>query len=91
MHKLLTSTEVAKRVGLSAVAFNKHLQNKGVMYRRGRESRKHKGVHKPYWWIDDDYLKFGVNKIQFTGGSIPRWYESRVDEFINSIGLGGVL
>ena len=87
---LLSSTDVGKRIGMSAVMVNKVLKEKGVMYRRGRPSKKLKGVIKPYWWIADEWIAFGVNQRNHHGGSTPKFFSDKVDELTLEIEQGGL-
>jgi len=81
----LTTTQVAKRLNISAIKLNKILIEKGVIYRRGRPAKSEKGKYRPYYWIDDKFIKYGFNKVNARGGSSPRWYGYMVNEFIRDV------
>jgi len=88
MANLLTSTDVAKRAGLSAVKLNAILYSKGILNKRGRPSKKDPKVFKPFWEILE--FKFGKNIPSHHGGGVVKFYPHMVDELLVEAGLGGL-
>jgi len=93
---LLTSTQVAKRAGLSVHAFHKikKLYNpmdfeSSILNHRSRPSQKDPSVRKPYWWLND--ARFGKNFPDRFGGNTVKWYSDKIDGLFCEIGIGGVL
>ena len=89
MHKLLTATQVAKTVSLSAVKFNEILYAKNVINKRGRPGKKDPKVMKPFWELVEH--EFGKNMPNFHGGGTVKFYENKVSALLSRVGLGGIL
>jgi len=88
---LLTTTQVAKRAGLTVHAFMKNKKifdsanfSKTILNHRGRPSRKTKGEWRAYWYLQNPY--FGTNIKDAHGGYTVKWYSDRVDELFRLVG-----
>jgi len=86
---LLTSTQAGAKVGLSAKAFNERLYQKGILNKRGRPSRKHKGVYKPFWELLD--TRYGRNIPSHYNVNSVRFYESMLPELFVKVEIGELL
>ena len=77
----LTTSQVAKRFGISGIALNKILAKNNVIIKKGRPARSEKGKYRPYWWINQEFIQYGYNKVNARGGSEPKWYLWKIEEF----------
>jgi hypothetical protein len=83
---LLTSTQVASKIGLSAKAFNELLYKKGILNKRGRPSKKHKGVFKPFWYLLEP--TYGKNIKSHHNVNNVKFYEHTLLSLFKEIGVG---
>ena len=86
---LLTSTQVAAKVGLSAKVFNELLYKKEILNKRGRPSKKNPQTFKPFWFLLD--LKYGQNNPNPHGGNTVKFYENMLPTLFTAVGRGGLV
>ena len=86
---LLTSTQAGAKAGLSAKAFNELLYKKKILNKRGRPSKKQKGVFKPFWELLD--LKYGQNIKSHHNVNNVKFYESMLPTLFDAVGIRGLI
>lgn len=77
----LSTSQLASKFNISAIKLNKILAKSEVIIKRGRPAKSEKGKYRPYWWINNDFISYGYNKLNVRGGSSPIWYEWRIEVF----------
>ena len=83
----LTTTDIGKRLKLSAKALNKILSDNNIIIKKGRPSTSEVGRYRPYWSICESFLEYGYNRQKPRGGTQPVWYAYKAEKLVKLISL----
>lgn len=78
-----------KGISISAINFNKKLEEAGLIVKQWRSSTKNPSKKKHYWSIPEKYLNYGRNNRHKDNDkeTQPYWYDDTFDEVIKLSGI----